>query len=453
MNLDCFKAYDIRGRVPTQLNERVAYTIARAVAEELGPQMAIVGRDVRLTSPALAAAVIDGLSAGGCNVADIGLCGTEEVYFATAYYRAGAGIMVTASHNPMDYNGLKIVREGARPVSADSGLEAIRWRAEQGGFTPRVRGRTGRLYHREAYIRHLLSLVDPEVMPPLNLLVNPGNGGAGPVLDELDAHLPIQLIRENAEPDGNFPNGIPNPMLEENRRFTSDAVLSFGGDLGLAWDGDFDRCFFFDSHGEFVEGYYMVGLLAEASLRAQPGGGQGTRVVHDPRLTWNTIEMVEAAGGVPVQSKAGHAFMKETMRRENAVYGGEMSAHHFFRDFYYCDSGMLPWLRVVELMGRREQSLREMVRERMERFPCSGEINFRVDNMMDAIHRVMVATDARSGHIDRTDGISVEFPEWRYNLRGSNTEPLLRLNVETRGDRRLLRRQVEHISAIIEAGV
>ncbi len=446
MKIDCFKAYDVRGRVPDQLNPEVVYAIGRAFAEEVRPGRTVVGHDIRLSSPTLAQALTEGLTAGGSDVADIGLCGTEEVYFATAHYGAGGGVMVTASHNPLDYNGLKLVRGESRPISGDSGLQAIQACAERGDFRPMPQGQVHPLDHRPDYIARLLASVDREALPKLRVVVNPGNGGAGPVLEALEPHLPFELIRVNFEPDGHFPNGIPNPLLPENRAATADAVRKHGADLGVAWDGDFDRCFLFDAVGNFIEGYYIVGLLAQACLE---GGQPGERIVHDPRLTWNTIEMVRAASGEPVQSKTGHAFMKERLRHEDAIYGGEMSAHHYFRDFYYCDSGMLPWLRVAELMGRRGQSLGEMVAERMARYPCSGELNFEVADVEAATDRVLAALEGQGGEEDRTDGVSLEFPDWRFNLRSSNTEPLLRLNVETRADPALLERRVEELSRLI----
>ncbi|WP_018867423.1 MULTISPECIES: phosphomannomutase/phosphoglucomutase [unclassified Thioalkalivibrio] len=445
MKIDCFKAYDVRGRVPDQLNPEVVRAIGRAFAEEIRPGRTVVGHDIRLSSPELARALIEGLTAGGSDVADIGMCGTEEVYFATAHYGAGGGIMVTASHNPLDYNGLKLVRSEARPISGDSGLQAIRDRAERGDFRPMPNGQIRHLDHRGDYVARLLASIQREALPPLKIVVNPGNGGAGPVLEALEPHLPFELIRVNFEPDGRFPNGIPNPLLPENRAATANAVRTHGADLGVAWDGDFDRCFLFDAQGNFIEGYYIVGLLAEACL----DGHAGERIVHDPRLTWNTIEMVRAAGGEPIQSKTGHAFMKERLRLEDAIYGGEMSAHHYFRDFYYCDTGMLPWLRVAELMGRREQSLGEMVAERMARYPCSGELNFEVADAAAASERVLQAYAGQGGEEDHTDGVSLEFADWRFNLRSSNTEPLLRLNVETRADPVLLERRVDEISRLI----
>lgn len=447
--LSCFKAYDIRGRVPDQLNESIAYRIGRAYATELSPKAVAVGRDVRLTSAGLCEALAEGLRDGGVDVLDIGLCGTEEIYFAAFHQPVDGGIMVTASHNPMDYNGMKLVREGARPISGDSGLNALRDRAAANEF-PLVGEQGGyRLDDdKSAYIDHLLGYIDRSALKSLRIVVNAGNGGAGSVIDQLEAHLPFELIKINHQPDGTFPNGIPNPLLPENRHSTADAVREHGADLGLAWDGDFDRCFFFDEQGGFIEGYYLVGLLAEAMLAHEPGA----RIIHDPRLTWNTIDLVERHGGKPVQCKTGHAFIKERMRQEDAIYGGEMSAHHYFRRFAYCDSGMISWLLVTELLSRRGQPLSALLAERMAAFPCSGEINFRVDDPTACIDRVLAAYADQSPRIDRTDGVSAEFADWRFNLRASNTEPLLRLNVETRADPELLNRQVDQLRQQIGDG-
>ncbi|MGP1666992.1 MAG: phosphomannomutase, partial [Rhodanobacter sp.] len=352
--LKCFKAYDIRGRVPDELNEDIAYRIGRAFAQLLSPAEVVVGRDVRLDSPLFAAAVARGLNDGGSAVIDIGLCGTEEVYFQTAHRGVGGGIMVTASHNPMDYNGMKLVRDGARPISGDTGLRDIEALADAGHFSPvSVTGKTRLDEDKSAYIDHLLSYVDRAALRPLKIVVNAGNGGAGVVIDQLAPYLPFDFVRIHHEPDGSFPHGIPNPLLPESRAATADAVRSSGADFGIAWDGDFDRCFFFDGDGQFIEGYYLVGLLATQLLAKSPGG----KIVHDPRLTWNTIDMVRDAGGIPVLCKTGHAFIKERMRLEDAIYGGEMSAHHYFRDFSYCDSGMIPWLLIAERVSRSGLSL------------------------------------------------------------------------------------------------
>lgn len=445
--LAAFKAYDIRGRIPDELNEDVAYRIGRAYAEHLRPSRVVVGRDVRLSSESLCRALADGLTDGGVDVFDIGLCGTEEIYFATYVEEMDGGIMVTASHNPMDFNGMKLVREGAKPISGDSGLNDIRDLAVKNAFpAPQRPGSVTPLDTRKKYIDHLLGYLDRNALKPLKVVVNAGNGCAGPVLDLLEDHLPFEFIRINHEPDGTFPNGIPNPLLPENRAATSDAVLAYGADLGLAWDGDFDRCFLFDGQGRFIEGYYLVGLLAEVMLVRHPGA----RIIHDPRLTWNTIELVQAAGGIPVQSKTGHAFIKERMRAEDAVYGGEMSAHHYFRDFAYCDNGMIPWLLITALISRSGRSLADLVDERIAAYPCSGEINYRVSNVAQAIESLVAHYGHLNPVIDRTDGVSIALENWRLNLRGSNTEPLLRLNVESRGDAELVWRVVGEVEALLQ---
>ena len=444
--LKCFKAYDIRGRIPDELNEDLAHRIGCAYGEVLGAREVVVGYDVRKDSPMLARALTRGLNDAGVGVIDIGLCGTEEVYFQTAHRRVDGGIMVTASHNPMDYNGMKLVRAGARPISGDSGLDDIRGLVEA-GRVGKVSAHSGNREDtdKSAYIQHLLGYIDSSSLRPLKIVVNAGNGGAGLIVDALAPHLPFDFVRVHCEPDGNFPNGIPNPLLPENRAATADAVRTHGADLGIAWDGDFDRCFFFDASGRFIEGYYLVGLLAAQLLEKQPGA----KVIHDPRLTWNTIDMVEQAGGVPVMSKTGHAFIKERMRAEDAVYGGEMSAHHYFRDFAYCDSGMIPWLLIAERMSLTVASLAEMVEERMRAYPCSGEINFRVENTLATIDGVMQHFAGDALHVDRMDGISLEFERWRFNLRGSNTEPLLRLNVESRGDQILMEERTAYLRSLI----
>jgi phosphomannomutase len=447
MKISCFKAYDIRGRMPDQLNDDIAYRIGRAFAQFLKPETVVVGQDVRPSSPALTAALIKGLIEGGADVLDIGLCGTEEVYFATSYAKADGGIMVTASHNPADYNGMKLVREESRPISGDTGLNQIRLLAEAGEFdTPGRRGQVTPYEHRVAYIRHLLSYIDASALRPLKVVVNAGNGCAGPLLDLLEKQLPLDIIKICHEPDGSFPNGIPNPLLPENRGITRDAVLEHGAGLGIAWDGDFDRCFLFNERGEFIEGYYIVGLLAEAFLATRPNA----KIIHDPRLTWNTIDIVEQAGGEAVMSKTGHAFIKERMRAEDAVYGGEMSAHHYFRDFAYCDSGMIPWLLVVELMCRQKKLLSELVGERMQKFPASGEINRTLNNPAAAIAAIEEKYSAGALDVDHTDGLSVEFSEWRFNLRMSNTEPVVRLNVESRGDHGLMEEKTEELLAFLD---
>lgn len=448
MPLPAFKAYDIRGRVPDELNEDLARRIGVALSAQLAPGAVVVGHDVRLTSGALQDALTAGLRGAGREVIDIGLCGTEEVYFQTDHLNAAGGVMVTASHNPMDYNGMKLVHENARPISSDTGLFAIS-DAVAADTAPALdpTGAISEQHDKSAYVQHLLSYVDAAAMKPLKIVVNAGNGGAGAIVDLLAPHLPLQFVRINHEPDGSFPNGIPNPLLPENRAATAEAVRAHGADFGIAWDGDFDRCFFFDHTGRFIEGYYLVGLLAQAALARHPGG----KVVHDPRLVWNTVEMVEQAGGVPVLCKSGHAFIKEKMRAEDAVYGGEMSAHHYFREFAYADSGMIPWLLIAQLVSQSGRSLADWVEDRMAAFPCSGEINFKVSDAKAAVARVMEHFASHAPALDHTDGISADFGDWRFNLRSSNTEPLLRLNVETRGDAALLQARTDEISALLNA--
>jgi phosphomannomutase len=446
--LTCFKAYDVRGRIPDQLNEDIARRIGRAYAEVIKPGKVVVGHDIRLTSESIKAALSDGLRDAGVDVYDIGLCGTEEIYFATAHAGMDGGIAVTASHNPKDYNGMKFVRAGAEPISGDSGLREIQALAEKDQFsTAERRGELRPLDTADAYIDHLLSYVNLEELKPMKLVVNAGNGGAGIVIDRMEGSLPFEFIKLLNEPDGNFPNGVPNPLLPENREVTREAVLEHGADLGIAWDGDFDRCFFFDERGEFVEGYYLVGLLAETFLRKEGGG----KVVHDPRLTWNTVEVVEHCGGEAVQSKTGHAFIKERMRRENAVYGGEMSAHHYFRDFSYCDSGMIPWLLVADLISQRGEPLSALVEERVRAFPCSGEINREVQDPAALLKAVEKHYGADADIVDHTDGLSASFPDWRFNLRMSNTEPVVRLNVESRGDTSLMQQKTEELLGLMDA--
>lgn len=445
----CFKAYDIRGQVPAQLNEDIAYRIGRALVVELQGKTFVVGQDMRLESPPLAAALMRGITEAGADVIDIGLCGTEEVYFATSHYKVDGGVMITASHNPKGYNGMKLVKAESRPISGDTGLDAIRQRVDQGelGSVGAEKGSVRQALDKIAYIDHLLTYVDASALKPLKILADPGNGAAGPVLQALAARLPLQWVFINEEPDGHFPNGVPNPLLPENRELTRQALLDNQCDMGLAWDGDFDRCFFFDADGRFIEGYYLVGLLAEMLLKQHPG----SKIIHDPRLTWNTIEQVEQAGGIAVQSKTGHAFIKERMREEDAVYGGEMSAHHYFRDFAYCDSGMIPWLLVAALVSSTGKPLSEQVDERIAAFPCTGEINYKVADVAKTIEYVLAHYRSQSPALDTTDGISVTFDEWRFNLRGSNTEPLLRLNVEAKGDSDLMWERLKEIETLIGA--
>jgi phosphomannomutase len=447
ITIDCFKAYDVRGQIPNQLNTDICYRIGNATAEFLDADRRVVVRDMRLSSGEFAAAVSSGLADAGVEVLDIGLCGTELVYFATSFLKADGGIMVTASHNPADYNGLKFVREEARPISADTGLADIRRLAE--ADDRKLIEKPAEIQDVivfEDYIEHMLSYVDAATLKSLKLVVNAGNGCAGIAIDGLEPHLPFDFIKVHHEPDGNFPNGIPNPLLPENRAATIDAVKSNNADMGIAWDGDFDRCFLFDENGGFIEGYYVVGLLAESILQHNPGG----RIIHDPRLTWNTLDIVQRAGGEAIQSKSGHSFIKEKMRAVDGVYGGEMSAHHYFREFSYADSGMIPWLLVAGLLCQTGKPLSELVGERQAMYPTSGEINRTVVDAKATLQALHEQYSAKAVNVDDTDGYSFEFPNWRFNIRMSNTEPVVRLNVESRGDQALLEAMTQEVLGIMQ---
>jgi phosphomannomutase len=446
--LPCFKAYDIRGRIPDELNADIAYRLGLAYADRFKPKTVALGHDVRNSSRGLLEAIALGLNERGVEVLDIGLAGTEEIYFAAFHGKLDGGIAITASHNPADYNGMKLVRAGALPISGDTGLKELEVATAASTATPPARPpKLRKVDYKPDYVKHLLGYVDAKRLKPLKIVVNAGNGGAGVVIDALEPHVPFKFIKVHHEPDGNFPNGIPNPLLPEMRGATIDAVKQHKADFGVAWDGDFDRCFLFDENGGFIEGYYIVGLLAEALLKKNPGA----KIIHDPRLTWNTIDVVKANGGTPIMSKTGHAFMKERMRAENAVYGGEMSAHHYFRDFAYCDNGNIPWLLVAALVSESGKPLSQLVEERMKKFPASGEINRKVKDIPSVLKRVEQQY-GKGATIDRTDGISLEYADWRFNLRGSNTEPILRLNVESRGDEALMRRKTEELLTFIDAG-
>jgi len=431
--LTCFKAYDIRGKLGTELNEDIAYRIGRAYGQIYQPKTVVIGADVRLTSESLKQATIQGLNDAGVNVLDLGMTGTEEVYFGAFHLDVQGGIEVTASHNPMDYNGMKLVREDSRPISADTGLKEIQALAESGNFIDATqKGLVEKYNILPEFVDHLMTYIDPTKIRPMKLVTNAGNGAAGHVIDAIEEkfkalNIPIEFIKIHHEADGNFPNGIPNPILIENRDSTSQAVLKHGADMGIAWDGDFDRCFLFDEKGQFIEGYYIVGLLAQAFLLKQAG----EKIVHDPRLTWNTLDIVEKHQGIAVQSKSGHAFIKDVMREHNAVYGGEMSAHHYFRDFAYCDSGMIPWLLAVSVLSETGQSLSSLVEDMIAKFPCSGEINFKVADTQVTIQKIFDHFADQNPVIDQTDGVSLDFGIWRLNVRASNTEPLLRLNIES----------------------
>ena len=447
LKISSFKAYDVRGRIPDELNEDIVYRIANAMAKFLEAKKIIIGRDIRASSKALSNAAVQGLMDAGVDVIDIGLCGTEGVYFATGDLDACGGIMVTASHNPADYNGLKLVRENAKPIGAETGLEDIRFLAEQDDrYLSSCKGNIATKDISKAYIQCLLSFIDCDLLRPLKIVVNPGNGGAGLVVEQLGEHLPIEFIKVHFEADSSFPNGVPNPMIEENRVSTATAVIEHKADLGIAWDGDFDRCFFFDEKGEFVEGYYIVSLLAEYFLKKN----KGDKVIYDPRLTWNTIDSVNNAGGVAIQSQSGHSFIKQSMRENNAIYGGEMSAHHYFRDFFYCDSGMIPWLVFAEILSTSNERLSSMLDQYRVDFPVSGEINREVKDTVATIENIRSIYNDSALTVDYMDGVSMEFADWRFNVRASNTEPLLRLNVESRGDRALMSSKTTELLSIIE---
>ncbi len=449
--LTCFKSYDVRGQLGTELNAEIATRIGRGFADAMTPSKVVIGHDIRETSPELAAALTQGLTEQGVDVIDIGLCGTEEVYFATSHLDADGGLMVTASHNPIDYNGIKMVRAGSRPISAADGLGEIKALAEANTFTPAsTPGKVTRVNPRADYVTRVLSFLDKSALRPMKIVVNAGNGVAGPTFDALAnglADTPLTFIRHHHTPDGTFPNGIPNPLLPDNRAHTADVVKAERADLGIAWDGDFDRCFFFDERGDFIDGEYVVALLASAFLAKHAGA----KIIHDPRVIWATIDAVKAGGGQAIASKSGHSFIKAKMREEDAIYGGEMSAHHYFKQFMYCDSGMIPWLLVVEHICRTGKPLSALVAEMRARFPSSGEINFKLADKAPAkaAFETKYAPDALSE--DRLDGLSLDMGDWRVNVRESNTEPVLRLNVEARGDRALLDTKVAEISELIQS--
>ena len=449
LNKRAFKAYDIRGIVPSEVNEDMAYLVGRIFAVMYGAKEVVVGRDIRTTGAKLQEALAEGLCHGGANVIDIGQCGTEMVYFATASLKADGGIMVTASHNPADYNGMKLVRSGSRPVFSENGLMdiaemVVKSELPRGVYMNENVGTVRKVDIMPAYIEHLLSYIDIDALKPMKIVANPGNGGADIVLSQLEKHLPFDFSKINQQPDGTFPNGVPNPLLFKNREATAKEVRENKADLGIAWDGDFDRCFLFDEKGGFIEGYYIVGLLAEIFLKKYPG----EKIMYDPRLTWNTLEIVERLGGEPIRCRSGHAFMKECMRANGIIYGGEMSAHHYFRDFSYCDSGMIPWLMLAEHMCVTGRSLASLVEERMEKFPCSGEINRKVADSAVVLQKVE-AKYAAGGKVDHLDGLSVDYDNWRFNVRISNTEPVVRLNVETRADKELLAEKTQELLELI----
>ncbi len=440
----------MRGQVPSELNHDIAYRIGRAYAQFLSAKQVIVGHDIRLTSPELSAALVDGLTDGGVDVLHIGQCGTEEVYFATFHLNTCGGICITASHNPKEFNGMKFVQAQAKPISGDSGLKDIQRLVEENNFPTVLKANKGQVTNisiAQAYTEHLLTYIDSTKLKPMKVVTNAGNGGAGEIIDRLTEHLPFEFIKLNHSADGNFPNGVPNPLLPENRTDTVAAIKNHQADFGIAWDGDFDRCFFFDENGEFVEGYYIVGLLATMLLAQHPN----EKIVHDPRLFWNTQDIVAEHGGSCVQSKTGHAFIKECMRKEDAIYGGEMSAHHYFKDFAYCDNGNIPWLLISSLMSQTGKTLSSLIAERKACYPCSGEINTKVADPVSLIAAIEQQYCSTATSVDHTDGLSISFENWRFNLRMSNTEPLLRLNVESKNDVILMQEKTAELLATISA--
>jgi len=439
--INCFKAYDLRGKVPSELNTDLAYKIGIAYSKLIGARNIIVGHDVRKSSEEISEALIKGLNDNGVNVIDIGLCGTEMIYFATPAFDADGGIMITASHNPPEYNGMKFVKKGSVPVGYDSGLQEVEKMILHNdlSISAKTRGTVKTQDIMEMFINNLKKFYKPENINPFTVVVNAGNGCAGLALNAIEKYLPIKMVKVFNEPDADFPNGVPNPLLPENRKATIDAVLSNKANLGVAWDGDYDRCFFFDEKGNFIEGYYIVGLLAKSILKNNPG----EKIVHDPRLVWNTVEVVKNSGGQPVLSKSGHAFIKQKMREVNAIYGGEMSAHHYFRDNAYSDSGMIPFLLTLQLMSEENKPLSKLVEEMIHAYPCSGEINSTINNPAGKLEEI--EKKYSDGKVDHLDGASVEFDDWRFNLRMSNTEPIIRLNVESRGSIKLMEEKTEEL--------
>lgn len=445
-----FGAYDIRGIYPGNINQELAYRIGRVFPELFNADKVAIGHDIRLSGPTISDALARGLTEAGCDVYDIGQCGTEMIYFATGFKKLDGGIMITASHNPKDYNGMKFVRKGSRPVGSDTGLFSIRDAISDESRDWSHKVATGTVYKIDImpdYIKRLLSYVDQSKLKPLKVVINTGNGAAGPIINEIEKYLPFEIVKVHNDTNGFFPNGVPNPILEENRDATAKAVVESGAACGIAFDGDFDRCFLFDEKGGFIEGYYMVGFLAQAFLSKNPGA----KIIYEPRMIWNTVEIVEQNGGEAVISRSGHAFIKAKMREVNAIYGGEMSAHHYFRDFYYCDSGMIPWLLVLELLSQTDKSLSQLMEDRIAKFPISGEINTKVQSgdQVKEVMRKLEEKYASTGEVMKLDGFGVNYPDWRFNVRSSNTEPLIRLNVETRGNKELLKQKTDELLAVI----
>ena len=452
VNTSGFGPYDIRGIYPTSINQDLAYRVGRVFPELFGAKKIVVGHDIRLSGPTLNDALIRGLTEAGCDVYDIGQCGTEMIYFATGFKDFDGGIMITASHNPKEYNGMKFVGKGVRPIAPKTGLLLVKEKVEDDSRDWSYRKATGTVYSLDIlhdYIKRILSYVDVKNLKPFKVVINTGNGSAGPVINELEKFLPFEIVKVHNNTNGFFPNGVPNPFLQDARSETSEAVIKNSADCGVAFDGDFDRCFLFDEKGNFIEGYYMVGLLAAAFLQKN----RGEKIIYDPRAIWNTIEITESLGGIPIVCKSGHTYVKNKMREENAIYGGELSSHHYFRDFYYCDSGMIPWLLVLELLSHSGKKLSELMAERMKKYPVSGEINTKVTDT-GKVKEIMAKIEeiyGKLGKASKFDGFGVDFENWRFNLRGSQTEPYIRLNVETKGDANLLKEKTDELLKIIRA--
>ena len=452
VNTSGFGAYDIRGIYPESINQELAYRVGRVFPEIFNAKKVAVGHDIRLSGPTLFDALARGLTEAGCEVYDIGQCGTEMIYFATGFNDFDGGIMITASHNPKEYNGMKFVGKGVRPVAPKSGLLAVKAAVEDETRDWSFRKATGTVHRIDIlsdYIKCLLSYVDVKNLKPFKVVINTGNGAAGSIINELEKFLPFEIVKVHNNPNGYFPNGVPNPLLQDARAETSKAVMENGAACGIAFDGDFDRCFLFDERGGFIEGYYMVGLLAEAFLKKN----QGAKIIYDPRAIWNTIDIAENLGGTALMCRSGHVYIKELMRAENAIYGGEMASHHYFRDFYYCDSGMIPWLLVLELLSKTDKTLSQLMADRIAKYPVSGEINTKVSST-DKVKEIMARIEeiyGASGKVYKIDGLSIDFDDWRFNLRGSQTEPYIRLNVESRGDKALMETKRDELLAVIRS--
>jgi phosphomannomutase len=442
-----FKAYDVRGLYPTELDEDGAYRVGRAYVEHFEPRTIAVGRDMRLSSPAMAAAVMNGAADGGADVLDLGLVGTEMVYYAVGELGLDGGICVTASHNPKDYTGMKIVRRGALPVGGDSGLGEVRERAlaDFGAVS-----RRGEIHPEDVwpgFVEKVLSFIDAEAIRPLRVVVDAANGMAGVMLPPVLERLPqLEVVRCHFEPDGTFPNHEPNPLLPENREFIVARTRGEGADLGVAYDGDADRCFFIDDTGEFVPGDFVTALLAEAVLEKEPGG----KVIYDVRASRAVAETIERAGGVPLVNRVGHAFIKHRMREEGALFAGEVSAHYYFRDFSQADSGLVPFLLMLELLSTRGRKLSELLGPYRERFFLTGEINTPVADVPLKLQELKEHYSAEGGRVSHLDGISIDFDDWHFNVRPSNTEPLLRLNLEALSGE-LMEAKRDEVLALIRA--